>query len=93
MAGISEIKEVLSFVFSLGRATALSLEDGDIGWSDAINFIEPIRKLGPALDHIEDVMMEVGDLDDDEFSELVDFVKSEYDLSGIIVDDYNIEIV
>ena len=43
MAGIQETKDVLAFVFSLGKATASALEDGDIGWSDAMDFIEPLK--------------------------------------------------
>ena len=32
MAGIQETKDVLAFVFSLGKATASAMEDGDIGF-------------------------------------------------------------
>ena len=41
MAGIQETKDVLAFVFSLGKAPASALEDVDIGWSDAMDFIAP----------------------------------------------------
>jgi len=84
MAGIKETKEVLSFVFSLGKATASAVEDGDIGWSDAMKFIDPLKRLGPAIENIEDVLVELQDLDDEEFAELVQFAKDEFDL-GILL--------
>lgn len=92
MAGITETKEVLAFVFSLGRATALALEDGDLGWSDAMKFIEPLKKLGPALDNIEDVLIEVQDIDEEELAELINYVRDEFDLSEYADDVEEIEM-
>ena len=86
MAGIQETKDVLAFVFSLGKATASALEDGAIGWSDAMDFIEPLKKLGPAIDNIEDVLVELQDLDDAEFEELVQFAKDEFGLEDLADD-------
>ena len=57
-----EIFIVLAFVFSLGQATAAAMEDGDISWSDALKFVEPLKKIGPAIDDIEDVLVEVQDI-------------------------------
>lgn len=92
MAGIKETKEVLAFVFSLGKATALALEDGDLSWSDALKFIEPLKKIGPALDDIEDVLIEVQDIDDEEFAELINYVRDEFDLSSFVDDIEEIEM-
>jgi hypothetical protein len=86
MAGIQETKDVLAFVFSLGNATASALEDGDIGWSDAMKFIEPLKRLGPAIENIEDVLVELQDLDDEEFVELVQFAKDEFKLHDLVED-------
>ena len=86
MAGIKETKDVLAFVFSLGKATASALEDGDIGWSDAMKFIEPLKRLGLAIENIEDVLVELQDLDDEEFIELVQFAKDEFQLHDIVED-------
>lgn len=92
MAGISETKEVLAFVFSLGKATAAAMEDGDLSWSDALKFIEPLQKIGPAIDNIEDVIIEVQDIDEQEFAELINFVRDEFDLSSIVDDVEQIEM-
>ena len=86
MAGIKDTKEVLAFVFSLGRAISLATEDGDLGWSDALKFIEPMKKIGPAMDDIEDVLVELGDLDDTEFEQLVQFVKDEFRVDDVVDD-------
>jgi hypothetical protein len=73
-------------VFSFGKATASAMEDGDIGWSDALKFIEPLQKLGPAIDNIEDILVELQDLDDEEFAELVQFAKDEFGLEDLADD-------
>ena len=92
MAGIKETKEVLAFVFSLGKATAAALEDGDLSWSDALKFVEPLKKIGPAIDDIEDVLVDVQDIDDEEFAELINYVRDEFDLSSITEDIEEIEM-
>ena len=92
MAGIKETKEVLAFVFSLGKATAAALEDGDLSWSDALKVVEPLKKIGPAIDDIEDVLVEVQDIDDEEFAELINYVRDEFDLSSITEDIEEIEM-
>ena len=92
MAGIKETKEVLAFVFSLGKATAAALEDGDLSWSDALKFVEPLKKIGPAIDDIEDVLVEVQDIGDEEFAELINYVRDEFDLSSITEDIEEIEM-
>ena len=93
MAGITETKEVLAFVFSLGRATASALEDGDLGWSDAMKFIEPLKKLGPALENIEDVLIEVQDIDEEEFAELINFCRDEFKLEELVENHEEIEMM
>ena len=54
--GIQETKELLSFVFSLAEAIKKSNADGDFNWRDGLNFIEPLKRLGPAIDNIEDII-------------------------------------
>jgi len=93
MAGIKETKEVIAFVFSLGHATAAALEDGDIGWSDAMKFLDPLKKLGPAIDDIEDVLTEIHDLDDHEFAELINFCRDEFKLDELVEDHEEVEMI
>ena len=85
--GIQETKELLSFVFSLAEAIKLSNADGNFNWRDGLNFIEPLKKLGPAIDNIEDIIPEIEDLDAEEWNELVTFVSERWDLDTEDGDD------
>ena len=89
--GIEQTKELLDFIFSLVEAIKKSTADGDFSWTDGLNFIEPLRKIAPAIDDIEDVIPEVMDLDDSEWSELIDFVQEKFDLDLDQDDDLDIE--
>ena len=79
--GIEQTKELLDFIFSLVEAIKKSTADGNFTWSDGLNFIEPLKKIAPALDDIEDVIPEVMDLDASEWNELVDYVQANFDLN------------
>ena len=85
--GIQETKELLSFVFSLAEAIKKSNADGDFNWRDGLNFIEPLKKLGPAIDNIEDIIPEIGDLDANEWNELITYVSEQWDLDNSDSDD------
>ena len=78
--GIQQTKELLDFIFSLVEAIKKSTADGDFSWSDGLNFIEPLKKIAPALDDIEQVIPEVMDLDSSEWNELVDYVQANFNL-------------
>jgi hypothetical protein len=86
MAGIQETKDVLAFVFALSEASVTGMESGDIGWSDAKKFIDPLKRIGPAIENIEDVLIELQDLDDVEFEELIQFVKDEFEVQDLTDD-------
>ena len=77
--GIEDTKELLDFIFSLAEAVKKSAADGKFSWSDGLNFIEPLKKIGPAIDKIEDVIPEVMDLDASEWNELVDYCQNKFD--------------
>ena len=85
--GIEETKELLSFVFSLAEAIKKSNADGDFSWRDGLNFVEPIKRLGPAIDNIEDIIPEIQDLDANEWNELITFVSENWNLDTIDAED------
>ena len=89
--GIQQTKELLDFIFSLVEAIKKSTSDGDFSWSDGLNFIEPLKKIAPALDDIEQVIPEVMDLDASEWNELVDYVQANFNLEVSEDDDSDIE--
>ena len=85
--GIQETKELLTFVFSLAEAIKKSNADGDFNWRDGLNFIEPLKRLGPAIDNIEDIIPEIADLDANEWNELITYVSEQWDLDNSDSDD------
>ena len=89
--GIQQTKELLDFIFSLVEAIKKSTADGDFSWSDGLNFIEPLKKIAPALDDIEQVIPEVMDLDASEWNELVDYVQANFNLEVSEGEDSDIE--
>ena len=78
--GIQQTKELLDFIFSLIGAIKESTKDGEFTWSDGLNFIEPLKKIAPAIDDIEEVIPEIIDLDASEWNELVDYVQANFNL-------------
>ena len=77
--GIEDTKQLLDFIFSLAEAVKKSAADGEFSWSDGLNFIDPLKKIGPAIDDIDNVIPEVMDLDAFEWNELVDFCQEKFD--------------
>ena len=77
--GIEEVKDVLDFMFSFIEAVGKARADGEMSWSDARHFIDPVKKLFEAVEDIEEVLPEIEDLDETEYDELVEYVKSKWD--------------
>ena len=77
--GIEETKDILDFVFSFVEAVGKAKKDGEMSWTDARFFIDPITKLFEAVDDIEDVLPEIEDLDEAEYDELVEYVRGKWD--------------
>ena len=77
--GIEDTKQLLDFIFSLAEAVKKSAADGEFSWSDGLNFIDPLKKIGTSIDDIDNVIPEVMDLDASEWNELVDFCQEKFD--------------
>ena len=77
--GIEETKDVLDFMFSFIDAVGKAKEDGEMSWSDARHFIDPVTKLFEAVEDIEEVIPEIVDLDESEYDELVAYVREKWD--------------
>ena len=80
MSNIKETKEILDFVFALGNGVARAMEDGEIGFSDLMSFIEPMKKAGPALENAASALTELKNLDAAQLNELVEYSKNRLDL-------------
>ena len=77
--GIEETKDILDFMFSFVEAVGKAKKDGEMSWSDARFFIDPVKKLFEAVDDIEDVLPEIEDLSEEEYDQLVEYVKDKWD--------------
>ena len=53
--------------------------DDKFTWTDARYFIDPVKKLFEAVDNIEEVIPEITDIDDEEYDELVAYVREKWD--------------
>ena len=80
--GVKETKEVLAFVFSFTEAIKVSLADGDLDFWDAKNFVEPLKKIAPAIENIDEVIGELEDLSWGEIEELAFYCQEELGLAG-----------
>ena len=80
MAGIVELKEVVTTIVGLGNATGKALEDGNITVADIPLFITPLLSIPEALENIESVPGELKDLEAAEKAELMAYVQTELDI-------------
>ena len=84
--GIEETKDILDFVFSFVEAVGKAKKDGEMTWSDARYFIDPVKKLFEAVDDIEEVLPEIEELSDEEYNQLVEYVKGKWDYDDETLD-------
>ena len=77
--GIEETRDIIDFVFSFVEAVGKAKADGEMSWSDARHFIDPVKKLFEAVEDIEEVLPEIVDLDESEYDELVAYVREKWD--------------
>ena len=76
--GIEETKDILDFVFSFVEAVGKAKKDGEMTWSYARYFIDPVKKLFEAVDDIEEVLPEIEDLSEEEYDQLVEYVRGKW---------------
>jgi len=76
---IEETKDIVDFMFSFVEAVGKAKKDGEMSWSDARYFIDPVKKLFEAVDDIEEVLPEIEDLSGEEYDQLVEYVKEKWD--------------
>ena len=77
--GIEETKDILDFMFSFVEAVGKARKDGEMSWSDARYFIDPVKKLFEAVEDIDEVLPEIEDLSEEEYDELVAYVRDKWD--------------
>lgn len=78
--GIENIKEVLKFMCELVNGVVKSLEDDHFNFADAINFYGAAKAIPAMIKDIDQVPGELMDLTDEEQQELIEYVKTEFDI-------------
>ena len=78
--GIKETKEAVAAFIGIGNALGKALEDGKIGLTDAPHFIAAAMKIPAGISGWKSIPAELGDLDDTERTEILEFAKSEFDI-------------
>lgn len=86
--GVKETKEMLTFVLKLGNALGNALEDDKVGITDISDFVSPLMSAGDAFANAIEIPKELADLDEQEKTELLDYVKTTFDIP-----EKNIELV
>ena len=81
---IKQKKKILGVCLGMQLFMSKSFEMGE---HDGLNFIEPLKRLGPAIDNIEDIIPEIQDLDANEWNELITFVSENWNLDTIDAED------
>ena len=80
--GTKELKEMLSFVITLGESLEAALEDKKFEMAELALLMPALMKVGTAFEGIDKLGAEVKDLDEAEIAELVAFVKEDLDLKS-----------
>jgi hypothetical protein len=78
--GTKELKELLSFVLTLGESVESALKDGKFEMAELALLMPALMKVGDAFEGLDKLGGELKDLSDAESLELVEFVKEDLDL-------------
>ncbi len=78
--GIQNLKELMAFILTAGEESYEAAKNG-IGFDDAGRFFTIAKTIPAAYNGIGDVPEEIMDLDEDEYKEICDFIKDDFDIS------------
>ena len=78
--GIEETKDVVRLAAKVGMAVYHAGKDGKWSWMDYIHFLPVLPHFGVAVENIDLVPMELGDLDSEELEELLEMARNEFDI-------------
>jgi hypothetical protein len=86
--GTEDLEEAVDFAFNLADAVESSLEDGKISLTDAPKFLKTFMSSAKAIEGINNIPVEIGDLDEFELARIVDKVKARFDITDDILEIY-----
>lgn len=79
---MENIKKVLAFAFALGEAVDAARADGQIDYKDLPLLLDPVLKLGAAVDAAKLAAEELKNLTAEERAELDAWAQAEFDISN-----------
>jgi len=80
MADIKETKEMIKFVCAIANGAGNALEDGEVGWEDAMFIMDGLLSAPAAFDGADNIPAELADLSEAEVDELIECINEELDL-------------
>ena len=82
--GAQDTKDVISLVIAIAKAFKASQEDGVLDYKDIPNFLPVITKIGPAVQGIENLQVELRVIDEAEATDLKAWIHTQMD--GLLPD-------
>jgi hypothetical protein len=80
MPGITELKEMVGFAIAIANAAGKVMEDSKLSLADLRFALDPLKRIAPALDGMDQIPSEIKDLTADEKDELIQFVIDEFEI-------------
>lgn len=78
--GIENLKKAAKFGIDLGEQLSSVLEDGKLKTIEMLSFLDELMQLPGVVNAAADIKNEVLELDEADRAELLDYVKSEFDI-------------
>jgi len=86
--GTKDLEEAVDFAFNIADAIEESLEDGKITIGDAPKFLKTFITSAGAVEGINNVPAQIGDLDADELERIVTKIKARFDIDDDKLEQY-----
>lgn len=83
---LKESGEFLDLVISLGNAAGKALEDGKVGYTDVIYFLDPLKKVMEAIEGADKAIAEIMNAPEMDRIVLVEYFKEKFDLPSDMVE-------
>ena len=85
--GIVALKQVTGFAIGLAGQLYEVFEDGVLKWNESLSFLPTLQEVPILIASFPEVPNELSDLDDDEATELVAFVKETFNIPANEVEE------
>lgn len=85
--GIVALKKVTGFAIGTAGQLYEVFEDGVLKWGESLSFLPTLQEIPDLIKSFPDVPKELGDLDQEEATELVEFVKRTFDIPADKVEE------